>query len=98
MGIKINSPTAFASYDISVWLPSVTPVALTATGTSRGAGTHESGNAWVPGPILRSAAAGLVDEYHRVSGKPRLDKHKLYVSVSTSHLYHMLNLSFDTAS
>ena len=98
MGIKINSPTAFASYDISVWLPSVTPVALTATGTSRGAGTHESGNAWVPGPILCSAAAGLVDEYHRVSGKPQLDKHELYVPVSTSLLYHMLDLSFDTAS
>jgi len=84
--VKINSPTAFASYDIEVWLPSVTTIALTATGTSRGAATHESGNAWVPGPILRSAAAGLVDEYHRVSGKPRLDKHEPYVPVSASLL------------
>ena len=86
MAIKINSLMAFASYDIEVWLPSTTTIALTATGTSRGAATHESGNAWVPGPILRSIAAGLVDEYHQVSGKPRLDKHEPYIPVSASLL------------
>lgn len=44
--------------------------------------THESTYARVPGPILCSVLPELVEDYHRITRKPKLDKLEPYVSVS----------------
>ena len=75
-------PSTFALYHVEVWIPSVVYTALFMGGTSHGVGTHESTYAWVPGPILCSVLPELVEDYHQITHKPKLDKLKPYVSVS----------------